>query len=1043
VWLVALRIGSFLTEAAMLPMFGRSPAGLARAAFRGPWRVLLLLLIVAFLLSCIAGAYTYRTAYRDRIEQANLAIDYKLKQLQAHLRQSRQARPESGINQLAESWQALVAAAPSDTYVLTDLTGNIMLIQPEQGVAGMSDVPRDAATSPTTITDLLPADETRLAELQAGIQPIVFFANNSRHFVAASRDDSGDLLVWAIGDGEQLIAQTRLSALNAATAQTAFTLMLLGSAMIVVFITFIHTERRVAALVSDLEASEARLHESQAIANLGDWWFDMETGKMRWSRRTFHIFGVDPETFTPTVEGVFERIHPDDVEPMRAMTRSIAERRDATSLSFRIIRPDGEVRHLRSTSENEYDVQGNIIARKGTVQDVTDIQTVEQILRRLVEGTSRHVGDDYFAALSRQLANTLNVAMVVIGEFDASAEPACNVLAGWEGSGPTTIRRYTLKHTPCELVQSRDCVYYADHVAEAFPNDARLRDASMRSYLAVPLVTIHGVHVGQLAVLDRKPMPAREPAESIIRIFAARAGAELERLNAERQLRSNQQRLELLNHISHCINVGDDIRQITQQTVDEMARVFPGMRVTFCSVAPAGEVVTRNFSRASDAGPGTSPPLVRQVPPDALDMLRNQHVVAVHDADDVEGFGDLTESDVYAWMAAPLVEGGRLIGLLMVDAQAVHNWTDHEQRLTREVAQLLGVAVHQDEVEHERDRAVGALQRGKTFLDLAQQIAHVGSWNWDVQADRVTWSDEMYRIFGVNNAQRGIHFANLMSMVHPDDRVRLAELRERSSNDGSSEPIEYRIIRPDGSERTIRAENRYFRDDSGRVSRVIGTVQDVTTQKQQERHRKLLTDELDHRVKNTLAAIVSLAEQTAHMSSDLDEFQQAFIGRLRAMAHTHEALAKRRWEHVNLNEMIERVLSAHLTGNEPRVRIHCGDRLLPSRAAMPLSLALHELATNAVKYGALSVTDGWVELRTDETSDHPGLRIIWQEHNGPTVVEPNRKGLGMDLISGLVNYELAGSVELRFDPDGVICVLRLPVEALNLQTLQFTESVRS
>ena len=208
---------------------------------------------------------------------------------------------------------------------------------------------------------------------------------------------------------------------------------------------------------------------------------------------------------------------------------------------------------------------------------------------------------------------------------------------------------------------------------------------------------------------------------------------------------------------------------------------------------------------------------------------------------------------------------------------------------------------------------------------------------------------------------------------------------------------------------------------------------DITELRRAANRQRLITRELDHRVKNNLAAVQSLAEQTLHHADSMTQFREAFLGRLQAMARTHEALAQARWEGVDLREAALLVLSPYLEGGIDRFRLDGEHLQLPPRAALPIGLALHELATNAVKYGALSTPHGRVTLSWRQL-DGQGIEIFWRESGGPAITRPPGQGTGTSLIRGLIGYELQGQIELTYPPDGATCKMVIPPDRFSHHT---------
>lgn len=185
--------------------------------------------------------------------------------------------------------------------------------------------------------------------------------------------------------------------------------------------------------------------------------------------------------------------------------------------------------------------------------------------------------------------------------------------------------------------------------------------------------------------------------------------------------------------------------------------------------------------------------------------------------------------------------------------------------------------------------------------------------------------------------------------------------------------------------------------------------------------------ELDHRVKNTLAIVQSVADQTLRSSTSMPEFGSAFSGRIQALARIHTALAGRRWKGLPLTELIELVVGPY-RHHADSVSIDCNGTFVSSELVRVLGMALHELATNAAKYGALSTERGRVAVSSHVDGEGASrLRICWSESNGPRVSEPARRGFGMRLIEEAIAYEVEGQVTLRFPSHGLRCELEIPI----------------
>jgi two-component sensor histidine kinase len=185
--------------------------------------------------------------------------------------------------------------------------------------------------------------------------------------------------------------------------------------------------------------------------------------------------------------------------------------------------------------------------------------------------------------------------------------------------------------------------------------------------------------------------------------------------------------------------------------------------------------------------------------------------------------------------------------------------------------------------------------------------------------------------------------------------------------------------------------------------------------------------ELDHRVKNTLATVQSVADQTLRSSQSMSEFGPAFYGRIQAMARIHTALAGRRWEGLALTELIELVVGPYRRHTDS-VSIDSDGTFISSELVRVLGMALHELATNAAKYGALSTNEGRLAILSRvKPNGVPRLHIWWNEHGGPPVAEPAVRGFGVRLIEEALAYEFDGRVQLRFPGEGLRCEIEIPV----------------
>jgi two-component sensor histidine kinase len=203
---------------------------------------------------------------------------------------------------------------------------------------------------------------------------------------------------------------------------------------------------------------------------------------------------------------------------------------------------------------------------------------------------------------------------------------------------------------------------------------------------------------------------------------------------------------------------------------------------------------------------------------------------------------------------------------------------------------------------------------------------------------------------------------------------------------------------------------------------------EVEQHRQTEEALRFALRELDHRVKNTLATVQSVADQTLRTTGSTREFGAAFSGRIQAMARIHTALAARRLEGLALRDLIELVVGPYRHGTAS-ISVECDGTCMSSDQARVLGLTLHELATNAAKYGALSTKEGRVTVCSwVEPSSTPRLHLSWRESDGPAVCEPVHQGFGTKLIREALPYESGGFVDLQFSGDGLRCEIDFPLD---------------
>jgi two-component sensor histidine kinase/PAS domain-containing protein len=331
-----------------------------------------------------------------------------------------------------------------------------------------------------------------------------------------------------------------------------------------------------------------------------------------------------------------------------------------------------------------------------------------------------------------------------------------------------------------------------------------------------------------------------------------------------------------------------------------------------------------------------------------------------------------------------------------------------------------------------RVRMEDALRRSDETYRSAMYLGRIGSWEVDFIKRARIWTREGMALFGLDLpsgvGQVGGPLDEFRQTMHPEDRYLLDEYHALTAKQDSF-PAEYRIVKADGQICWLAGYGRVLdRQPDGRAHRIINVATDITERKAAEAHQHFLLQELSHRSKNLLTLVQSIADQSFRKSIDQKDFQKRFSGRLGGLAASNALLARGDWRGSSLRELIEFQLAPFIDLSSSQLEIRGPDVNLTADAGQAIGLALHELATNAVKHGALSSSRGRVCISwsVDQVSNAEGLRLDWLERGGPLVTAPKRTGFGHVVIKSMIEQSVHGSVELNFAKDGLHWSLRAP-----------------
>jgi PAS domain S-box-containing protein len=328
----------------------------------------------------------------------------------------------------------------------------------------------------------------------------------------------------------------------------------------------------------------------------------------------------------------------------------------------------------------------------------------------------------------------------------------------------------------------------------------------------------------------------------------------------------------------------------------------------------------------------------------------------------------------------------------------------------------------------ERRQQEAALGEVAARLEEALAAGAVMAFEWDARTDLSHHSENAAKLLGYD-PQEPLTTARFLELIHPDDRARFKAHVKSVRPDKPSYAVEFRVMRPDGQEMWLEETATAEFDAAGKCVRIKGLTLDITERKRADEHQRLLVAELDHRVKNVLARVAVVAMYTRQSSTTMDEFVQALDQRIQSMAVAHALLSRVNWQGVRVADIVRHQLAPYATKANTTA---CGpDVALTAAATEALAMVMHELVTNASKYGALSVPEGRVSVNWECRSSGDaaaGLIIVWRETGGPPTSAPSQYGYGTSLICDLIPHELGGAVDLAFSSEGVSCTIEIPLK---------------
>ncbi|WP_088348753.1 MULTISPECIES: response regulator [Rhodomicrobium] len=328
--------------------------------------------------------------------------------------------------------------------------------------------------------------------------------------------------------------------------------------------------------------------------------------------------------------------------------------------------------------------------------------------------------------------------------------------------------------------------------------------------------------------------------------------------------------------------------------------------------------------------------------------------------------------------------------------------------------------------------SLAQLRESEERMRLASEAAEFGTYDYNVPLDRFHYSDNLKSMLGVA-ADGDLTLNAFLDLIHPEDRETVQQWM-LALCEGRTErhEQEFRAVAPDGSVRWLLNRCGIFHstDPDGRQDdRLMGTILDITDRKQAEVRQRLLMAELDHRVKNVLANVSAIARLSKSRALSVQDFVDALDGRIQAMSQAHSLLQRGNWDGADLADLVDALLSPFRSAGHGNIQIEGDPLRLGPKAAQSLALVLHELATNAVKYGALSVPGGAIRISWQRMANGGSgrVKLAWRETGGPAVREPDHMGFGMTVLRAAA-AEFGATLDCDFREEGLICTLEGALE---------------
>lgn len=755
-------------------------------------------------------------------------------------------------------------------------------------------------------------------------------------------------------------------------------------------------ERRLRETEDALRLSNGKLRMALDIGKVGSWEHDLRTGEVTGTATFKATLGLSLDASLNSEE--FQRlIHPGDMDRMSQAIVFALKTKTDFNIEHRVIRPDGRIGRVLvrggAIFEGEEPVRligiiQDVTAREQAKEDMNSAQQRQEFLLTLNDQLrSLEDPDAIMEATARSLGRFLKVDCAGYGEVDEERGVILVEREWSKGAIANEGRAYRLYDflptMMAELKQGRP-IFVEDIKTDSRADNPEVQAAystiNARAALAVPLLKNQKL-TAVLYMHTSQPRAWFGDELSLVEDVAERTWTAVEKARAERDLRETDARFRL---------IAESLPALVWILNPKTELLYTNERWVTYSGLPPEEALGHSWTRA--------------IHPD--DMARmNEELVPV-----------VTQHTPYTTEARYRSYEGQYRWHLIQGAP-IHS-------ATGEFKGWVGTSVdiHDLKVTEE------ALRKSEEQLRIALEAARMGDWSWDIATDVFALSDRAAEIFGLPRGS--ITKAELARQIHPNDLPRMIESKMSAIRNQQQFSTELRVRRlNDNVQVWVAAQGQVNYDQDGTSSGMTGVVQDITDRKQAEHRQQLLIRELHHRVKNTLATVQAIVGSTARTASSIDEFYQGFVGRIVSLARTHNLLTEDLWQKAALEDLVQTELGPYEDEARNRIIVEGPHVELPSEAAVPIGMAIHELTTNAAKHGALSTFGGQVEVRwqVEPGEERPILHFAWIEHGGPRVSTPTRQGFGSRLLQRVLATQLQADVSMKFPEEGLRFTMTLPI----------------